>query len=324
MATLNLYGLTLAYSDITVPGNNPGMRNVDWKREQQGISVKKPSNVPYELSAGLTIDCFDGSRSLTVDATTSFDLKLSLLGSDLYRLQSVAGTSPGFRTKRSTAVTGLALTTAAPGNGTLTLTAASGSPFAAVVAGDELMIPGPMTGDGSTPFSVLNQGRWTVIAASAAFVTLVRPAGQDFQGVAEAVTPSSEALSVYSSAGVQPGDKMKLISGFSAQSLRTFTVESVTDSYVEFRSNVPLAEESSVEPTAAGIAIYTNCKRFVQIEADQECELIINGVSGATLSPWCAGDPKGTATYMQVGPVYSLSVKNNSLATANVLVITAE
>src|SRR5690606_29563678 len=108
-----------------------------------------------------------------------------------YRLTHTGGTNPGFRTPRLVDLTGVEVVFAVQTNNSVTLTATSGSPFSNILDGDEVFIPGMMTGDGSTPFSPLNQGRWSVLAASPSVLVLARPPTMGFQGIDQTVTGTS-------------------------------------------------------------------------------------------------------------------------------------
>lgn len=325
MSTLNLYSLTLAYADAGA-NNNPELRQADWKRSQIGIAVENPKTDPVKVPAGQTVVVFDGARVTTLDGTSAFSIALSPLAADLYRISFTGGTNPSLRTARALSLNGILLTMTALANGSLTISA-PGTPFSAVQAGDELMIAGTLTGDASSPFGALNQGRWAVLAVggAGANVTLARPAGQDFQGQTESVTPTANAqVTAYSQAGVQPGDKLKISAGFVPTSRKTYKVESVTSTYVEVRSSLPLPAEAGITPGAAGFQFFSSGKRFTRVEVDQEATLVINGVAGPELSPWVAGDPASVAVYQQVGPVYSLSILNRSTLLLQSNIITAE
>lgn len=325
-ATLSLYSLTLAHGDPTA-SNNPSLRHVDWKRQIPGIAVENPSTVPYRIPPGASKLIFDGTRPTSIDGSTSFDLSLGELSPSTYRLTYTDGTDPVLRTDRGLDLASVALVLTTQGNGTLLVTAPSGTPFAALVEGDEVYIPGPMTGDASTVFSPINQGRWVVLAQTDLTVTLVRPSGQDFQGISETVTPASTGqLLGYSSDGVQIGDKLDISLVFATPVRKTFVVTEVTSQWVEFTSTSPLAAETGVTPTAAGMKFYSDSKRYVRIEGDQECVVRANGDTGNTqrLSPWVAGDPALIGEYVRTGPTWSLTILNLSTSTANVLVISAE
>lgn len=327
MPTLNLYGLTLAYSDA-VTNNNPGLRNIDWKRSIQNLAVENPATVPHKVGASTETTCFDATRSTGVDSTTAFTLSLSTQAPDLYRVSWTGGTDPVLRTARSVTTNGVALTLTVQGNGSLLLTAGTGTPFATTQAGDELMISGTLTGDSAGVFNALNQGRWTVLAigSAGANVTLARPAGTEFQGASEVVTPADNTnLTVYGQVGVQPGDTVVISGGFAAVTQKTYEVEDVTSGYFEVRSSLPLPAESSITPHAAGISFFADGKRYIQVEVDQQATLRINGVlMGADMVPWMAGDPQQVASFSLTGPVYSLGIVNKSTSTLNAVVMSAE
>ncbi len=327
MSTLNLYGLTLAHSDPT-SSSNPALRNVDWKRSIQGIQVENPkSEGPLMIPPGVEKVIFDGTIALGVDGTTAFSLILSTMAADVYRLTATAGTSPAFRTDRALDVSTISLTLAVQSNATLVVTAGTGTPFAALLAGDEVFIPGLLTGDVSGPFNALNQGRWKVLATggSGANVTLVRDG--DFQGIGEVVIPTLASQFIgFSSDGVQPGDSLELSLGFADSARKTYEIVAVTPKWVEIKSSTALANETGILPTAAGIQIFTSSKRFLQIEADQECVLRLNGDTSSLLrlSPWLAADPEQVATFQKVGPTWKLSILNKSSQTLRVTVLSAE
>lgn len=325
-ATLSLYSLTLASGDATA-NNNPNLRFVDWKRQLAGIPVKNPKTEALQIQPGVEQLVFDGTRSTTIDGTTALDLTLSALSATKYRLTHSGGTAPGFRTDRGLNLTGIALTLTANANGSLTVLATTGTPFTGVQVGDEVMIPGVLTGDADGPFNPINEGLWSVLGASGTSLTLVRPAGTDFQGMSQSATPSAASqFLAYSAAGVQVGDKLEISAGFAAPVLKTYEVTAVTSKWVEIGSTSPLAPQAGVTPGASGIQFFSSCKRFVRVEADQECAIRANGDTGSSqrVSPWVAGDPEQIGEYVKVGPTWSLRVLNRSSVTLNVTVISAE
>jgi hypothetical protein len=326
-ANLSLYSLTIAAGDAT-QNNNPALRFVDWKRSLQNLTVNNPRSEQVIVPAGESKTLFDGARTLSIDGTTQLDLSLSTLGSDRYRLEFAGGTDPVFRTNRVvTGISGVSQTLTVLNNGTLQVVAASGTPFVNIQVGDEVLIKGLMTGDASSPFSAINQGRWTVLGkASSLDITLVRPSGEDFQGVDETVSPTNNnQIIAYSQAGVQVGDKMALSdTDLPVSARRTYEVLAVTSKFVEFRSTAAIAD-ASLTPDDA-IQFYVNGKRFTRIEADQECDVQVNGTSAGfnVVSPWLAGDPAQVGEYVHTGPVWSLTVTNLSNQPLHLNVITAE
>lgn len=325
-ATLNLYNLCLAFGDAA-NSSNPALKYVDWNRNQQGLAVSNPLSRGYTIPAGQEVTILDGSRALDLDGTTELDLALSPLNPSRYRMTYSGGTDPGFRVDRGVDTTGIELTLVASVNGVLQVTAGTGTPFSAVQVGDHVFVPGTSTGDAAGPFTATNEGLWSVLAASSTVLQLVRPTGVDFDGASESVTPAASGdLLVYSSAGVQEDDEMDVSAGFASTAQKTYNLVAVTSKWVEFVSTSPLAEESGIVPGVAGLSIYTDVKRLLYMEADQECVVRINGDTSSRnrLEPWEAGNREQVAAFQKVGPVWSLSVLNRSQQNLNLLVVTAE
>lgn len=324
-ATLNVATKVLAFLDSQV-SSNPRLRAVDWTRDLSGIAVEDPRSQALRLDAGTSQTIFDGTRTLTVDNTTAFSLTLSTLdAATRYRLARTAGTAPGFRTDRSLTPAGMTFTLVATANATLTV-ASSAPVFGAVVSGDQVFIPGLTTGDAAGPFNVQNAGFWTVLSApDSQHLTLVRPAGTDFEGVSEVVTVVANTdFQACTAAGVQVGDVLDLLSGFSVAT--SFNIVAVTAGWVEFSSSVPLANETGVIPTASGIAIYSDLRNFLYLESSQEIAVRLNGDTGSTqrVQPLDASDPTRPGVFMKWGPAFKLVVVNRSASAADILVIHAK
>lgn len=327
-ATLSLYSLTLAHGDPTGNSNAPALRFVDWKRQFQAIPVANPKTEGLQVPPGGTRLVFDGTRTTTIDGTTAFDLNLAKAESARYRFTHRAGTAPGLRTDRGLDLTGISLVVTAQRNGSLLVEALSGTPFADLQAGDEVFIPGMTTGDVAGPFSVMNEGRWSVLGQDGSSVTLVR-VGADELGVSESanVTPSApEQFFAYSADGVQVGDKAEISAGFAAPAQCVFELLAVTSRWFEVVSTSPLAEQYNIIPGTTGLRFYSSAKRFLRVEADQECVLQLNGDTSSSmrLSPWTAGDAAQVAEFTKVGPTWSLRAVNRSALPLNLTVISAE
>jgi hypothetical protein len=119
---------------------------------------------------------------------------------------------------------------------------------------------------------------------------------------------------VYSAGGVQVGDTLELAGGFAAPSQRAFTVTHAQDNELHFTSAEPLPLEPSVLPGAQGLAVYSQAKRFVRVEVDQEAVLRLNGDTGNSvrLSPRVAGDEEAMGYFEKWGTTWALSVVNRS------------
>ena len=318
-AFLTLSTSVLAFGDA-VANANPNYRFVDWKRLQSAIPVENPRSECLVLAAGETRAVFSGTRTTSIASNTQFVLAASILDPARYRFTHGTGTAPALRTPRALVTTAIALTFVANTNGTMTVTAGSGSPFSSVVVADIVFIPGPTTGDADAGFDTFNEGEWIVLGQSSTVLTLVRSG--DFVGTSEVVTPATDAMLAYSPDGVQVGDEVDISAGFAASVQKTYEVAAVTATWFEVVSTTPLAAESAT-PGVAGIAFYSNGKRFLRVESDQDCVVRVNGDTGSTnrISPLTAG---AVGSYEKVGPSWSLTLVNRSTTSANVIVISVE
>jgi hypothetical protein len=327
-AKMNLTLKLLAFGDEKT-SSNPRLRYVDWTRDLSGLSVSDPKSEAHRLEAGATKIIFDGTRAVTIDGTTTFSLSLitSIDGAQRYRITHTGGTNPGFRTSRAVAGTGVLFTLTALANGTLNVVAGS-SIFGSVQVGDTVFIPNTTTGDSVNVFSVLNSGFWQVSAAnSGTNIVLVRPTGADFEGVSESVTPTSNTqFRVFSTAGVQSGDTVEISAGFAPVTQKSFIVDTVTDSFIEILSSIPLPNQTGVIPTATGMSFYTETKRLVYLESSQELVVRTNGDAGNTqrTASFDPTDPAKPGVYLKLGPVWSLAVVNRNSVAAEITLIHAE
>lgn len=326
-ATLNVVTKILAYADEQA-NSQPRLRFVDWTRDISGVRVRDPRSEGHQVPGQSVLTVFNGTRATTLDGTTAFSVALlPLTDANRYRFTWTGGTNPTLRTGRGLTPTGVLLTLTVNPNATLSVVAASPL-FGSVVVGDQIFIPHTTTGDAANVFSVLNAGYWEVLAvASATSITLVRPAGQDFEGASEAVTPTSNSqLRAYSAAGVQIDDSVDVTAGFNLATRKTFDVVAVTDVFVEVVSTTPLATESGIMPTAAGMVFFSETKNFLYLEARREIIVRLNGDTGNTqrATPDDPSDPLKPGPYMIRGPIWRLDLYNRGATAADVTVITSE
>ena len=122
-------------------------------------------------------------------------------------------------------------------------------------------------------------------------------------------------MQFYTPAGVQIGDSVDISGTLSSVSQRSYTVSAVTPSTVDFVSALPLPAESGLSYVASTVNFYTNMKRFVYIEADQEAAVQFNGDTGLTnrISPEVAGDPTLPGFFHKLGGTYSCTIVNRSI-----------
>lgn len=316
-AILSLITKVVAYGDASLSGN-PQLRYVDWSRQMLDIPVQNPKAEAFVLQPGDEKPIFDGTRTTTIGTNTQFSVAM-VDATGRYRITWTGGADPGLRASRAVNVSGIELSLNFLANKSLVITAASGTPFSAIQSGDQVYIaPGE--------FSSGNEGFWSALASTGGTVTLVRFSGDDSIGVTETVTPSSAtSISAFASAGVQPGDKVEISSGFAPALRRTFRVEAVTGAWFEIFSTSALPAQSGIQP-GGGMKFYTSAKKYIRIEADQECTVRINSdtTDNNRISPWVAGDFKQVGEYSKTGPTWALTLVNKSSVALNVVVVSAE
>ncbi len=325
MPLLNLTRRVVAFDDLPA-NNNPMRRSIDWARSQLSIPVSRAGSGPAMSIPSLgEVSVFSGTRTLDVDNTTELALTLSAIAADRYRLDwTGTGTSPGFRVDRGLALSGGDLTLTLQPNSTVVVTHSLGAVFGSVQVGDTFFIAGLLTGD-TALFDPLNDGEWSVLAASSSELTLVRPPGTVFSGMTETETVlTDESILAYSAAGVQAGDTLDLSSGFQDSTLRSYGIVFATSNRVDFVSAIPVATET-VNPDT-GLMVYNSAKRWIYIESDQEIAVKLNGSTDKTnrVTPWSAGDDAFVGTFEKAGTVYSLVIENLSTTVANVFFASAE
>lgn len=326
MSSFTFITQALASDDQPV-NSNPLLLGINRRVSINNIPVDNPQTLRYELAPGASWTAFNGSRTLLVDGTTAFSLSLSPANPTTYRLLNTAGAVPGFRTARSIPIANVALTLSVGANLALTITAATGSPFSAALAGDTLFIPGVSTGDPASPFNALNEGLWFVLTPGTSSIVLARNPSQVFSGISEVVTPvSNTQLQIFSSDNVQVGDTVGLSLGFATSALHAFDVTMVTSLWVEFTSVLPLGPQTGIIPTAAGIAIYTSAKRWVSIETDQEILYQLNGDSGLfnKVTPIIPGNCLLNGSFHTWSTIWELVLLNHSSAIAHLTICSVE
>lgn len=327
-AFINIFQKIQAYGDRSI-STNPVLRNVDWSRNIQGMSVVDAQAQAFTLDPGATKLVFDGTRTTTIGPATAFDVSLSPLDPSIYRF-TWSGTNPTLRTDRAMALTGRTLTFTVLANNSveLVVSGAGTNDFTGVLPGDTVFIPNTNTGDSSSPVSVLNSGFWLVLSVlSSTKLSLSRFPGKDFEAVGEAVVLSSnDQLQAFSTTGVQVGDKVDITSGFATATQQTFTVETVTSKFFEVVSTSALPAQTGIAPTATGMVFYTDAKSVLYIEADQSLFVRLNGSTDGSqrIDPFESANPDRVGTYFKRGAAWSLTLVNRSTVTSNVLVISAE
>lgn len=326
--TLTIITQTLGYSDpdLTGANNDPKKKNVDWGN-QITVTAKNISNQPYSVDPGASLTLYNNARTITADATTQWTLALSTLSSNRYRFTVSGGTAAGLRTDRSLAMSTKSVTVTVNANQTATF-AATATTFSAVQVGDTLWIPGTTTGDTAGPFDPTNEGAWTVLSVAGDGSNFQASRGTNtFSGLSQTVTVTANAqFDVFSGAGVQIGDGVYVSAGFSSVVQRGYTVVQVTPTWFEVTSTATLPVSAIATPGATGIQFYQTAKRYIEIWADQECVVRLNGdtTDNNKVSPWQAGDITQAGSFAKAGIAWQAVVVNKSTATLNINVILAE
>lgn len=278
-----------------------------------------PFRESIALQPGASYTFYDGTRTTAADATTVFTLSLSPLVLDpVYRFTWSGGTNPALRVARATNLAAVLTTVTVNANETATFSAAAGT-FSAAQVGDSVFVPGVVTGDPAGPFSEANAGFWTVLAknGTGSQLQLSRRAGESFSAYGETVTPGAAGdFVVYGPGPVQVGDYVAVV-GFSAPVNRTWRVREVVPTWFEVVASDPLPS-SEVGTAGTPPAFYSQAKRIAAVAADQQLDLVVDGVQQPRLAPVSPGSVPGVR--LQTGPTFSLVVTNASANVANVSV----
>jgi hypothetical protein len=319
VAIFNEYTALAAYQDLSV-NTNPQERFVDWRKNVVNVSVDNPLNQKFQIVPSGTQMVFSGTRTTTIDNTTAFSIAINPTNSNLYRVTATGGTAPGFRTNRGLALNGDTVTVTVNNNVSVIFNILT-SNWSAVQVGDVVFVPTGLTGDASSPFNVLNGGFWVIIGKDAGGtpknMTATRLPGQSFSGTSETVVQTSNSqFQAFSSSGIQVGDTLQISSGFSLVTQQlSYSIATVTATFVEFLSSTPLPLETNISPGNSGMTFYNAAKRFVRIEVDQACYVQFNGSSDTTniLLPRAVGDIRnGFAWLEKWGLHFSVNIVNKS------------
>lgn len=324
---LNIASKYVSFMD-TEATSQPQLKAFDWSLNIKAASFADPKTYAGAIPAGSSAVIYDGTRATTIDGTTAFASSLSTLDSgSRYRFTWTGGTNPGLRTDRGLTLSGQNLTVAINADQTANFQLGGGT-FGTTAVGDTIYIPGANTGDAApTPISATNTGFWTVIAVlGATNIQVTRLDGESFTATGETVLLTANTqFQAFSATGVQIGDSVRISAGFAQASRKTYTVDRVTSTWFEVISTTPIAAESGKLPGAAGMSFFTDAKRFVHVEADQEAVAQFDSDTGetGTMSPVQAGDKTQPGWREAMGTSYKLTILNKSGVTLNYICLTA-
>lgn len=319
MSKLNLLIHLNAYQDAN-PSNNPSMNNWKWQRDLQGLDISEPESKSISLPAGQSLSLFSGSIATSADGTTTWDIALKSGTSNTYKISKAAGTSPEFRTQRTSGADATTQITITKNASLLTLSSTSGTALdlivGGVIVGDEVRI--------GSLFNISNRGKFKILARTATSLTIENNAGVAEGPVTLGASFASE-LDIFSSDGVQVGDKVDLIDGFSSVSFGTYEITDVSPDYIEIFSASALPAESGVSNSPNALLIYRNAKKFIYIESNKALEIKIDdSETPNVLEPMNAGISLKPGIFMSSSSIKSLAITNKSQEVADIFYVVAE
>lgn len=319
---LNIINQVLAYSDSFVT-DNPHQRAFDHIRRIHSIPVSNPKSDSRQIAPGASYTLFNGTVPTSLGAST-ISLSLIVPASSIYRLAVTAGPS-GFRTARATS--GIAACQVTVNNSVIAVFDYSGATLAAVQAGDMMRINGASQYDsGPYAFNDLNSGLWVVLAVAGTQVSCVRESGQPFSGATESVAVATADVQFYSASGIQKGNKFSVTGTLSPVSQKTFEVLAVTANTVDFVSASPLPVESGLAYVPGSITFYSESKKLVYIEVDQDSVVRFDADASNNnrVSPIQPGTPDLVGFVNKWGDSYQCTVVNRSVNPLNIKYFTCE
>lgn len=321
---LNVITQVLAYSPVQGVSDNPAQRIFDWTRRMYSLEINGPVGDTKLLAPGQSYAIFDSTRTSPLDNTSVLSLAIFDPSISLYRLSVTAGAS-GFRTPRSISnVTSCQVTV---NNNALAVFNFPLAVISGVVPGDIMRVKGVALNDvGPFAFNPLNSGLWVVVAASGTTVQCVRLATDSFSGVSETVTTATANFQIYSSDGIQVGDKVDISGSLSSVSQRIYTISDVTPTTIDFVSALALPTETGVSFTAGTISFYSDAKKFIYIEVDQEAVVQLNADTSNNnkICPIAAANAMLIGYFHKWGSAYRCEVVNRSIFPMNLRFFTGE
>jgi hypothetical protein len=314
MSNFNFLIYLNAYSDRN-PSNNPSKNNFRWERALNSIPVGKPSSLDFSLAPGETKTVFDGTRVLTQDGTTEYSIAPAMNKLATYQLTWVGGTSPSFRTARTTGADSTTSVTVTLNGPVVTFTSTSGTNFDLISGG---VVVGDWVNVGNL-FNLDNQGMWQIIAVTATSFSVANLGGVAEGPIALGAGFASQ-VDIYSSAGVQINDTLVISGGFSPVTQGSYVVTAVTDGWVQFSTTAVLPVEGPI--LTEGITIYSDAQRLVYLESDQHVTMSLNSSSGDEINPLIVNGCNGCqqtipGMFLRTSIVYSMTVTNVSQSTAS-------
>ena len=317
MSKLNLSIFLNSYADDDAT-NSPSLSNIKWHRDLQGIEVNEPISKTIRLGSGQSQSLFSSEVVINSDNTTTYDIALKSGTANTYKISHNSGTAPEFRTPRvigSDITTEVTITKNAK---LLIFTATGGTLFdlSSVSVGDSVRI--------GSVFNAANQGVFKIIMKSTTSFAIENEIGQA-EGPIVLGADFADQINIYSSDGVQIGDKIDIVDGFSLVSRKTFEITDVSHDYIEFYSICSIPEESNISNDPESFSIFSSAKQIVYIESDKSLDIAINGIAVTnSINPIALGSSIKPGMLLITDTIKSLIITNTSLDMATVFVFSAE
>lgn len=308
------------YCSPTQSSNVPSQVNFSWNFDINSLPAMNPSSDTYTVDPGQTTSLFSGTRTLSQDSSTEYSITLKPGYTSTYVLSWASGTMPNFRTPRTTGADATTQVTVTLNGPVVTFTSTGGTNFT---------LGGAQVGDSAflgNLFNPLNQGSFQIIALTTTSFSINNPLGVA-EGPITLGSGFASQVQIYGAAGVQINDTLVIPSGFSPVTQGSYKITAVYAESLEFSSTGLLPQESNI---MTEVNIYSDAKQLIYMESDQKISLVINGVTACDIEPFvitnCAtGCPiNRNGVFMLKSTIYSLSVVNNGINSANVLLISIE
>jgi hypothetical protein len=320
---LNVIMQFLAYSDAGVT-DAPSQKNFDWTKKIYSVPATNPRSDTEVIAPGDSLVLFNGVRASGLDNTSVLDVAGLSNTASGYRFTVSAGAA-GFRTDRAVGSLGLCQVTV--NNSSTVIFDFTGFASSVLSVGDVMRVAGQITeAAGPFAFNPLNAGDWKVIAKSGSKVTCVRPIGQPFSAVSETVAVTGTDVSFYSAAGLQIGDKVSITDTFSPVTQRVYVITDVTPTTFDVVATDPIPLESGLSYVPGSLTFYTESKRLVYVEADQDCVVRFNNDTSDSvkLSPIKTSDAALPGFISKWGDAYTCEVVNKSTNALTIKFLTVE
>ena len=308
--------LILTSAEISFELESEIITKVENTIKDQGIEIEEPQSSTVKLASGESLQLFSGEVTISDDNTTTYNLSPKVNTTTSYILKHNSGTAPAFRAARTTGADATTEVTVTKNGTLLTFASTGGTALALIVGGcvvgDEVRI--------QNIFNTLNQGKFKILALTATSFTIENASGQA-EGPITLGAGFAADFRIYSQAGVQIGQKVKIDSGFSSVSFGTYEISDVAPDFIQFYSPKVLPTETNIQENPQ---IYNNAKQFLYIESNKTLNLTIDGSSNGTIEPFSVGVAKKAGIYMRNSAMYSAEIVNSSTETATIFFATAE